>query len=178
MWFCVCDCGTVKTLSSETIASGIKSCGCIKRKSNASKITKHGMLGTKTYWAWRKMKARCMNPNIPCYKHYGCRGIKVCDRWIDSFENFLADMGEAPVGTSLDRYPDMNGNYEPGNCRWATPKEQSRNKRNNRFVEYLGSKKTVAEWSEITNIDKGTIVYRLNAGWSAERALSTPAKSK
>lgn len=93
---------------------------------------------TKTYAAWRAMRFRCQNPKSPNYEYYGARGIKVCDRWENSFGAFVSDMGVAPDGMQLDRWPDNNGNYEPSNCRWATPLQQCLNKRNNHAVNYNG----------------------------------------
>lgn len=107
----------------------------------------HGYCGTRTYRIWKAMRTRCNNPRVRAYPRYGGRGIKVCPRW-DSFSAFLADMGEAPEGMSLDRWPDKSGNYEPGNCRWATPKEQARNMRVNRLIEHDGETLCLSEWAE------------------------------
>lgn len=100
-------------------------------------ITKHGHWtgnkASRTYDAWRCMKKRCYQPKNASFKSHGGRGIMVCDRWLNNFENFLADMGEAPAGLSLDRYPNNDGNYEPGNCRWATRKQQAQNRRSNKL---------------------------------------------
>jgi hypothetical protein len=123
-----CSCGGEKVLEKGNVAAGkIVSCGCFKRqKMRAEKLT-HGLTRTPAYRSWAQMKTRCENPNYKEFYYYGGRGIKICERW-NSFENFLADMGSRPEGKTLDRI-NGNGNYEPGNCRWATPLEQSRNRR-------------------------------------------------
>lgn len=124
---------------------------------------------------WQHMKNRCRNPNAPDFNRYGGRGIKVCERWSGprGFENFLADMGERPLRTSLDRI-DNEGDYSPDNCRWATILEQANNKRNNAHLTVDGITLTIPEWSRRTGINHNTIRTRLAHGWSAEKIMSTP----
>lgn len=124
-WLFKCDCGKEKILRVGCIKRGhTKSCGCLSDKEK----TKHGMYGTRIYTSWGKMKDRCLNKNNHAYKNYGGRGIKICPEWLNSFENFYRDMGERPEGKSIDRI-DNNGNYEPSNTKWSTPKEQMNNTR-------------------------------------------------
>jgi hypothetical protein len=129
-WFviCDCDCGARKRVSADSIRAGTTSCGCLLSDKNKARST-HGMRSTRAYTAWTNMKQRCCVPGNRAYPDYGGRGIKVCDRWRDSFENFFADMGKPKPGESLDRFPDTNGNYTPENCRWATLVQQNQNKR-------------------------------------------------
>lgn len=138
----------------------------------------HAFVGkvSKIYTLWLGMKARCENPNATKYYMYGARGITVCDRW-KKFENFLADMGEPPaVGMQLDR-KDNDGPYSPDNCRWATRKEQARNRRDNHFLELNGKRATIAEWAEITGIEYSNIKNRINhLRWPVSRALTQPVK--
>lgn len=128
---------------------------------------------TSTYTIWKTMVARCTRPHAKDFPRYGGRGITVCERW-RTFANFLADMGERPAGLTLDR-KDGTGGYEPANCRWATPKEQARNRRNNVLLTHDGQTATVAEWAERTGLERKTLEYRVRAGWPAERALTTPS---
>lgn len=123
------------------------------------------------------MLDRCRNHNNSDFFYYGGRGIKVCDRWKNSFENFLEDMGERPKRTSIDRI-DNNGNYEPGNCRWATKKEQNNNQRSNINLTFNGKTQTTAQWADELGMNSGTVRYRVNKlGWSAEKALTTPLRT-
>lgn len=125
--------------------------------------------GTKTYYAWRNMRARCMNPNEASFANYGGRGIRVCDRWAESYDAFVADMGEAPEGLTLDRI-DVNGNYEPGNCRWAGWDVQHNNKRTNRPLTFHGVTKNLTEWAKDLGLSTDTLHHRL-ARLPVEEAL-------
>lgn len=121
---------------------------------------KHGMNGTPTYSAWHSMKHRCKNPSSPRFHRYGGRGIRVCERWLE-FPNFLADMGVAPEGYTLERI-DVNGNYEPGNCRWATKAEQMQNTRRTVFVEVDGQRVCLKEACRLRGLNYRTIQSRVN----------------
>lgn len=146
-----------------------RSCGCLLRET----ITKHGGYKSPVYSVWHAMVTRCRSPNDPSWPDYGGRGIRVCDRWLDHGA-FLADMGQRPPGHTLERI-DVNGHYEPGNCRWATPMEQANNRRNNRLITYEGQTHTVAEWARRVGLTKGCLLHRLCVGWPIERALTQPA---
>lgn len=129
---------------------------------------------SKTYNSWAGMIQRGFNPNSKRFKDYGGRGISVCNRWRNSFAAFLADMGERPDGTTLDRYPNKDGNYEPGNCRWATPKEQQNNTRNNWIIEFNGISKTIHEWATSTGIKASTLRRRITSNWPLEQVFGLP----
>lgn len=168
-WQCDCDCGAVVSVASKNLLSGgTKSCGC--RRHEPIQAT-HGMHGTSTYNTWASMMQRCSNPRARFYSRYGGRGISVCGRWT-SFENFYADMGPRPsTKHSIDRV-DNDGNYEPGNCRWATRFEQARNRGNNHRLTLGGETMTMTEWAERTGLNCPTIRRRLKLGWSTEDALT------
>lgn len=129
VWLCFCECGAGVLVESNNLATGhIQSCGCLKAEHPNNQ--KHGKCYTPEYKAWRGMKARCTNPHATNFKYWGGRGVSVCERWLNSFENFLFDMGPRPSRNhSLDRFPNPDGNYEPKNCRWATPWQQRHNRR-------------------------------------------------
>lgn len=132
----------------------------------------HGMSKTKEYRAWIAMKTRCENSNTPYWNLYGGRGIAVCERWSSSFKEFYSDMGPKPKGKfGVDRI-NVEGNYEPENCRWANSKTQCRNTRTNHRVQQNGSMITLAEAVEGTSLKYNTILYRLKRGWTVEQALS------
>lgn len=153
--------------TTEKILAGGRGKFCSRSCSARSRFSRHGhsshTSASGTYTSWAALRQRCLNPNHPKFPQYGGRGIKVCDRW-DDFVVFLADMGERPVGTSIDRI-DPNGHYEPGNCRWSTPREQQNNLRVTRFVTYGGNKTTLAELARTIGLAQNTLRYRIDSGW-------------
>ena len=175
MWECLCDCGTKTIVQAGKIRSGhTQSCGCLFREKTLLAKT-HGlrMRGekTKAYRAWAGLRSRCNDKNNHKYHLYGGRGIKVCERW-DHYNLFLDDMGEPPsVRHSIDRI-DSNGNYEPGNCRWATPLQQANNLRTTRFYEHGGETASLSEWAEKLGVTRDAIKLRLRRGQTFEQVHS------
>lgn len=168
-YICQCECGKIKEVYAHCLKSGAsKSCGCLKDESIIKRSTKHGNKTRSNpspeYIAWVLMIQRCYNKNHPSYPNYGGRGITVCERWLHSFESYLADVGKRPSSKhSADRYPNNEtGNYEPSNFRWATKREQAGNVRTNKWLEYKGKKLILMDWSRLLNIGQSTIAYRLN----------------
>lgn len=179
LWKCVCDCGQEIIVTGANLASGnSKSCGCARSASLRLRNTTHGKSRRyrSTYTTWRAMITRCTNPKIKCWKHYGGRGITVCDRWLNSFDNFLDDMGEKPPGMTIDRI-DSDKGYCKDNCRWATQAEQTRNRRSVLKITWNGKTQIAAEWADELGIPRDALYYRLRSGWTVERALSTTRHS-
>lgn len=182
---CKCDCG------SETIVrwgnlkrSHTKSCGCLQSKLIRERQTKHGWSksgkdkAVPEYTAWCTMKNRCYTKTHKNYEEWGGRGIRVCSRWLESFDNFIEDMGQKPSRQhSLDRI-NNNGDYEPSNCRWATSKQQNSNKRNRRNLEYNGDVKSLSEWAALLGIDKRLLWQKLATSTFSEAYEFYLAKKK
>lgn len=167
---CRCDCGTIKVFGLPALRNGhTKSCGCLRVDARREGMRTHGGTGTPEHKIWLGMKRRCKDLND---RNYGGRGIMVCERWEKSFEAFLADMGPRPSPEhSIDRYPDQNGNYEPGNCRWATRSQQARNMRVNVLIERNGETLCLAEWAERFGMSPSLLAGRLNSGWTFDEAI-------
>ncbi len=166
MWRCRCDCGGSTSVNGADLKSGhTTSCGCRNREVAAALHTKHGGRETPEYTTWLGMKQRCLDPKNRRWARYGGRGIGICASWASSFETFLADMGPRPVGHSIDRI-DNDGDYEPRNCRWATPTEQARNQRTTRMISV-----PLALLAELAGVDRQCLWRRLRDGWSLEKAV-------
>ena len=171
-WLCECECGKETTVVGKRLRSGeTKSCGCLRvdiAVEHGMNNKTHGQTKSRTWKSWSCMRERCMNPNAHGYSLYGARGIKICSRW-DRFESFLVDMGERPDGFTIDRI-DTDGNYEPGNCRWASWKQQNNNKRNNR--RFNG--KTAAEIADELGTNYVTTRKRLIRAEQAANVMVRP----
>ena len=184
-WKCQCDCGNTKNILAAKLRSGrTKSCGCLTRETTTERNTTHGLRHKRIYSIYCTMKARCYNPNNDEYHNYGGRGIIVCPEWLGkngvenfakwSYENGYDENAEYGQCT-IDRI-DVNGNYEPSNCRWATQKQQMRNTRYTIFLTYKGETKSAAEWSEITGIKQSLLTERKRKGWSDEDCIERPVR--
>lgn len=171
-WLCRCACGKKKAVLANALLTGnTTSCGCDKSRKCREANLEHGMTRTPTWNSWRDMRDRCENENHHKYHLYGGRGVRVCRRWA-KFTNFLADMGERPVGTTIDRR-DRNGHYTPNNCRWATAKEQANNTRRNRRFTYRGREYTMKQLAEMIGVPYPRLRWRLvEAGLSVEEAVA------
>lgn len=188
-WLCRCDCGTERVVNGRMLRTGCSvSCGCYAREASSQRMKDltpdekkkfarytHHQSDSRLYRIWWGMRERCYKSNKAEYKHYGGRGITICDEWLEDFMNFYnwAMSNGYEDHLSIDRI-DVNGNYCPENCRWATRKEQSNNTRQNRFLKFNGETHTVKEWADIIGINVVTLRGRLRTGWSVELALTTP----
>jgi len=175
MWHCKCDCGNMTVAAAANIGRTTFSCGCLAKETAADLLRKarysrsHGMSKSAEHRIWNGIQQRCHNPNAPKYFRYGARGIKVCKRWRDSFENFYADMGPRPSSCRSIERKDNNGNYEPNNCVWATIAEQSRNTRTNHFITIDGVSLCVVDWCKALNIPKWK-PYEMTRGRGRDRS--------
>lgn len=178
-WRCVCDCGEERLVYGSPLRRGAtRSCGCLARESARAKA-KHGnsrrQAVTAEYKTWCGIIRRCENPNDVSFPRYGGAGVVICGEWRRSFASFLRDVGPKPSAEySIDRWPDPDGHYEPGNCRWATESQQARNKRDTRYVMAFGERLVLADASDRYGIRIGTLWARLKRGWDVETALTTP----
>ncbi len=180
MWLAQCTCGSPpKHFYGADLRRGfVQSCGCYNIEKIKERSTVHGRTNTREYRIWSNMITRCTNENAPQYGLYGARGIRVCARWQESFESFFSDMGLAPtIKHSIDRI-DGTAGYEPGNCRWATPREQAQNQSTNRKYSWKGEMLCVQEIARRVGIPRERITGRLNAGWSIEEAIAEPARQR
>lgn len=172
-WLCRCDCGKeIGVFTDNLTRNHTTSCGCQKGAMISKSLTTHGKTESRIMHIWEGMKARCLNPNDDRFLDYGGRGITICDRWLESFENFYADMGDPPDKCSIDRI-DVNGNYEPSNCRWATQSQQCNNKRDTVRYFYEGEEHTLSEWATIKNVSHDRLRQRVHKlGWTFEKAIT------
>lgn len=180
LWKCICECGNLVKVAADQLTNkptGVRSCGCLAKESAKKLMTTHGMHKTPTYKSWVSMKERCSNPNNDSYVYYGGCGIIVCERWLNSFENFYEDMGVRPENMTLDRI-DTDNNYEPDNCRWATIHDQANNRRNNVIINHECINYTRGQLAKKYNIPTHVLTGRLRNNWSFNDIIKKPiAKS-
>ena len=177
IWLCKCDCGNEAKVNAYNLGRQTNSCGCLRRKIAKERHTTHGKTHTRLFTIWVGMRHRCRNATLPEYPKYGGRGIKVCDEWNESFEAFeeWAIRNGYDDSLTIDRV-DVNGNYEPNNCRWITHFDQQSNKRNNVNLTFNGETHTVAEWARLLDVSYSALIQRVHYGWDAERTLTTPIR--
>jgi len=172
-WSVICDCGAKSAVRGDSLRiGGSRQCISCQHVEVGNAIRRHGMTKTRTHRAWIAMRSRCTNAKSPSYKDYGGRGIRCCAAW-QTFETFLADMGECPEGLSLERI-NVNGDYEPSNCRWADSVEQGRNRRTTVYLEANGRRQALSAWAVELGIAHITLLKRRAAGWTDDQIVNTP----
>lgn len=178
-WKCKCSCGNIVIIDRCHLVTGnTKSCGCLKKESIVKRFTKHAMCDSLEYCIWKEMIKRCNNQNHKEYKNYGGRGIKVCEEWRNDFIKFFNYMGKKPSPKhSIDRI-DNDGDYKPGNCRWATPSEQSNNKRSNNKITLHGITMNISQWADFVGIQYDTLWARIRYGWPPAKAIFQPVHKR
>ena len=177
LWRCRCTCGKVKDILAPRLRNGqTRSCGCFRSEVTSKRSKTHGLKESVEYKTWQGIKSRCYLKSCPSYSRYGGRGIRVCERWRESFEAFLEDMGKRPSNAHSIEREENNGHYSPDNCRWATKSEQARNRRTSRMVTAEGKTQCLAAWAEETGIPYGTIMSRLVSGWTEQKAITEPVR--
>lgn len=182
-WLCQCGCGNCSVVVTGVLRSGRqRSCGCYRSETTTKCRTKHGGKHERLYKIWKNIKTRCTNPNIDQWRDYGGRGIKMCEEWATNYDAFRAwalqngyDESAKRGDCTIDRI-DVNGNYEPSNCRWVNMKVQNNNQRSNKHITFCDETHTLAEWSALKGIKQSTLLIRLKHGWPVERALTEPVK--
>jgi hypothetical protein len=171
-WNCLCECGNLSRVSGYRLRSGhTKSCGCLRKTAIPGRYIDGKR--TREMSCWQNMIYRCYNPKNKSYKYYGGRGIQVCERWRDSFENFFEDMGKCPDGMSIERV-DNDGNYEPSNCKWIPKKNQNSNRRDTVIITYNGETKTLNQWATCLGMNYSILKMRLRNWNNVEKAFTTP----
>lgn len=177
VFLCKCECGNEKNVLLANLINGVtKSCGCLNSEKAKERMTTHGLSKIPEYFIYNSIKERCFNDKNWAYQYYGDKGILMCDSWKNSFEVFLKDMGRRPSELhSVDRIDSKKG-YEPSNCRWATMKEQSRNKSSNVLITYNGRTQCLQDWCIELGLNRNSVKSRIKYGWTYERIFSTPIR--
>ncbi len=177
MFLCKCECGEIKSINGSGLLSGHKkSCGCLRKYKTKPHKTTHGLTGTTEYIIWGGIIARCTDPTHHAFSDYGERGIGICNKWRNSFTAFLKDMGKRPSRFHTIERKNNDKGYSKSNCKWATRKEQARNRRSSRIVEIKGVKKCLEEWCDIYKIKSKSVNSRVKRGQSYKDAITTPLK--
>lgn len=181
-WWCRCECGTVKqVLGTALVLGNSTSCGCYRKEFTSISKWKHGHCinrqPSKEWNAWNNMKTRCYYTGFIEYHRYGGRGIRVCDRWLNSFANFFEDMGNSPSRAHSVERLNNDKNYSKSNCIWGTREIQMNNMSTNRVLEHKGRKQTMTQWAREVGMEPGTLWARLNSGWSTQKAITQPLRN-